>query len=139
MECKFIFCKSRLDIRWIVKENPSPSGLSCSLNPLLHNLAKQCEPSSAFFSALLQEEVSRLAALQPQVELLERQLDELKAEKEGDKDSPAFLDADIDAFKEHYHKVLEDLRARERQLQLGRRRHRIYCRICFQTSFRIVL
>ncbi|XP_075905519.1 dystrophin isoform X3 [Nelusetta ayraudi] len=65
-----------------------------------------------------QEEVSRLAALQPQVELLERRLDELKAEKEGDGDSPAFLDADIDAFKEHYHEVLEDLRARERQLQL---------------------
>lgn len=64
--------------------------------------------------------MSRLGALQPQVELLERRLDELKGEKEGAEDSPAFLDADIDAFKEHYHKVLEDLRARERQLQLGK-------------------
>lgn len=100
------------------------------LNPLLPNVGKQRDPSSAFFSALFQEEVSRLAALQPQVELLERRLDELKAEKEGDQDSPAFLDADIDAFKEHYHEVLEDLRARERQLQLGTRRHRIYCRVC---------
>lgn len=63
--------------------------------------------------------MSRLAALQPQVELLERRLDELKGEREGDEESPAFLDADIDAFKEHYLKVLEDLRARERQLQLG--------------------
>lgn len=132
MECKFIFFKSRLDIQWIVKENLSPSGLRCSLNPLLPNLGKQREPSSAFFSALFQEEVSRLAALQPQVELLERRLDELKGEKEGDEDSPAFLDADIDAFKEHYHKVLEDLRAREQQLQLGKRRHRIYRRTCSQ-------
>lgn len=79
-------------------------------------------------SAFFQEEVSRLAALQPQVELLERRLDELKVEKEGDEDSPAFLDADIDAFKEHYHKVLEDLRARERQLQLGKCRHRFSLR-----------
>uniref|UniRef100_A0A671Z337 Dystrophin n=1 Tax=Sparus aurata TaxID=8175 RepID=A0A671Z337_SPAAU len=42
-------------------------------------------------------------------------------EKEGEEDPSAFLDADISAFKEHYHKVLEDLRARERQLQLGER------------------
>ncbi|XP_060923329.1 dystrophin-like [Limanda limanda] len=42
------------------------------------------------------EEVSRLASLQPQVDLLEKQL----------------------AFKEHYQEVLENLRARERQLQL---------------------
>lgn len=69
-----------------------------------------------------QEEVARLAALQPQVDLLEKGLNELKGEKEGEEDPSAFLDADIDAFKEHYHKVLEDLRARERQLQLGERR-----------------
>ncbi|XP_051284309.1 dystrophin isoform X4 [Dicentrarchus labrax] len=63
------------------------------------------------------EEVARLAALEPQVELLEKRLNELKEEKEGEEPS-SFLDADINAFKEHYHKVLEDLRARERQLQL---------------------
>ncbi|CAK6965503.1 dystrophin isoform X8 [Scomber scombrus] len=63
------------------------------------------------------EEVARLASLQPQVELMEKQLNELKEEKEGD-DPAAFLDADINALKEHYHKVLEDLRAREMQLQL---------------------
>ncbi|XP_042261254.1 dystrophin isoform X2 [Thunnus maccoyii] len=63
------------------------------------------------------EEVARLASLQPQVELMEKQLKELKEEKEGE-DPAAFLDADINAFKEHYNKVLEDLRARERQLQL---------------------
>lgn len=87
------------------------------------NLANNLTHLFPFTSPLYQEEVSRLAALQPQVELLDRQLDELKGEKEGDEDSPAFLDADIDAFKEHYHKVLEDLRARERQLQLGMWRH----------------
>ncbi|XP_028281420.1 dystrophin isoform X2 [Parambassis ranga] len=64
------------------------------------------------------EEVARLASLQPQVDLLEKRLQELKEEKEGEEDPSAFLDADINAFKEHYHKVLEDLRARERQLQL---------------------
>ncbi len=68
-----------------------------------------------------QEEVARLAALQPQVDLLEKQLKELKEAKEGEEDPSAFLDADINAFKEHYHKVLEDLRARERQLHLGER------------------
>ncbi|KAM4537905.1 dystrophin [Fundulus diaphanus] len=64
------------------------------------------------------EEVARLSSLQPQVDLLEKRLKELKDEKEGDEDPSAFLDADITAFKEHYHKVLEDLRARERHLQL---------------------
>ncbi|XP_004086056.1 dystrophin isoform X2 [Oryzias latipes] len=64
------------------------------------------------------EEIGRLSSLQLQVELLEQRLKELKEEKEGEEDSSTFLDADIHAFKEHYLKVLEDLRARERQLQL---------------------
>ncbi|KAM4602180.1 dystrophin [Polymixia lowei] len=64
------------------------------------------------------EEVARLASLQPQVDLLQEQLMKLKAEKEGEEDPSAFLDADIVAFKEHYQEVLEELRARERQLQL---------------------
>ncbi|KAM3585392.1 uncharacterized protein V6R79_016686 [Siganus canaliculatus] len=64
------------------------------------------------------EEIARLAALQPQVDLLEKSLKELKEEKEGEEDPSTFLDADISAFKEHYDKVLEDLRARERQLHL---------------------
>lgn len=65
--------------------------------------------------------MARLAALQPQVDLLEKHLKELKEAKEGEGDPSASLDADIDAFKEHYHQVLEDLRARERQLHLGER------------------
>nr|XP_057908480.1 dystrophin isoform X8 [Doryrhamphus excisus] len=64
------------------------------------------------------EEVAHLASLQPQVELLDERLKELKEEKDGEEDPSAFLDADINAFKEHYRKVLEDLRARERQLQM---------------------
>ncbi|KAF7214683.1 dystrophin-like [Nothobranchius furzeri] len=65
------------------------------------------------------EEVAHLSALQPQVDLLEQRLQELKEEKEGEEDPSAFLDADVTALKEHYSRVLEDLRARERQLQLG--------------------
>ncbi|XP_054599029.1 dystrophin isoform X5 [Nothobranchius furzeri] len=64
------------------------------------------------------EEVAHLSALQPQVDLLEQRLQELKEEKEGEEDPSAFLDADVTALKEHYSRVLEDLRARERQLQL---------------------
>ncbi|KAM6893658.1 dystrophin [Xenentodon cancila] len=64
------------------------------------------------------EEIARLSSLQPKVDLLERQLKELMEKKEGDDDCSPLLDADINAFKEHYNKVLEDLRARERQLQL---------------------
>ncbi|XP_005755675.1 dystrophin-like, partial [Pundamilia nyererei] len=64
------------------------------------------------------EEVARLSSLQPQVHLLDKRLKELKEEKEGDEDPAAFLDVDLNAFKEHYHKVLEDLRAREKHLQL---------------------
>lgn len=63
-------------------------------------------------------------ALQPQVDLLEKRLNELKEEKRYKEDPSAFLDADTNAFKEHYSKVLEDLRARERQLQLGKRMQR---------------
>lgn len=66
--------------------------------------------------------MARLASLQPQVELLGKQLKELKEEKEGEEEASAFLDADITAFTERYQKVLENLRARERQLQLGKRR-----------------
>lgn len=65
--------------------------------------------------------MARLAALQPQVDLLEKRLNELKRGREGEEDPSALLDADIHALKEHYRKVLEDLRARERQLQLGER------------------
>lgn len=72
-----------------------------------------------FTSFSWQEEIARLSSLQPQVDLLETRLNELKEEKEGDEDPSAFLDADITAFNEHFNKVLEDLRARERQLQLG--------------------
>lgn len=83
-----------------------------------------CDPSSSSSSSSRQEEVARLAALQPQVDLLEKRLNELKGEKEGEEDPSAFLDADINALKEHYNKVLEDLRARERRLQLGERQDR---------------
>ncbi|XP_016387170.1 dystrophin-like [Sinocyclocheilus rhinocerous] len=60
------------------------------------------------------DEIARLSALQPQVDKLHEQLQELQQKEE----TPVLFDADISAFQEHYHHVLEDLRARERQLVL---------------------
>lgn len=62
-----------------------------------------------------QDEIARLSALQPQVDKLHEQLQELRQKEE----TPVLFDADISAYQEHYHQVLEDLRARERQLVLG--------------------
>uniref|UniRef100_A0A672MYU9 Dystrophin n=1 Tax=Sinocyclocheilus grahami TaxID=75366 RepID=A0A672MYU9_SINGR len=58
------------------------------------------------------DEIARLSILQPQVDKLHEQLQELQQKEE----TPVLFDADISAFQEHYHHVLEDLRARERQL-----------------------
>ncbi|XP_073722267.1 dystrophin isoform X1 [Misgurnus anguillicaudatus] len=60
------------------------------------------------------DEIARLSALQPQVEKLHEQLQDLRENEE----TPVLFDADISSFQEHYHHVLEDLRARERQLVL---------------------
>ncbi|XP_016129904.1 dystrophin-like [Sinocyclocheilus grahami] len=60
------------------------------------------------------DEIARLSILQPQVDKLHEQLQELQQKEE----TPVLFDADISAFQEHYHHVLEDLRARERQLVL---------------------
>ncbi|XP_043091945.1 dystrophin isoform X2 [Puntigrus tetrazona] len=60
------------------------------------------------------DEIARLSSLQPQVDKLHEQLEELQQKEE----TPVLFDADISAFQEHYHHVLEDLRARERQLVL---------------------
>lgn len=105
-----------------------PLWLSHTLSP--SPVHPRCDPFSPSLS--WQEEVARLAALQPQVDLLEKRLKELKEEKEGEEDPSTILDADIDAFKEHYHQVLEDLRARERQLHLGERGEMlIHCKNIF--------
>lgn len=127
MECKFIFffIGARTYDRetdslpfWFKKKRAVGP---CCFTLLPHGFINDVAP---LLPHPFQEEVARLAALQPQVDLLEKRLNELKGEKEGEEDPSAFLDADINAFKEHYHKVLEDLRARERQLQLGERRQR---------------
>lgn len=102
----------------------SPQNLHGKKEQLMTSVHQWCDPFSP--SSFWQEEVARLAALQPQVDLLEKRLNELKGEKDGEEDPSAFLDADINAFKEHYRKVLEDLRARERQLQLGERQERCW-------------
>ncbi|KAG5833363.1 hypothetical protein ANANG_G00275150 [Anguilla anguilla] len=56
------------------------------------------------------DELARLSSLQPQVEKLKDQLNELREKEEG---APVVLDADITAFTEHYREVLADLRARD--------------------------
>ncbi|XP_076838749.1 dystrophin isoform X3 [Brachyhypopomus gauderio] len=60
------------------------------------------------------DEIARLSAVQPQVQQLQQQLGELREKEE----TPVLFDADISAFQEHYQKVLEDLKAREKQLVL---------------------
>lgn len=71
---------------------------------------------------LSQDEIARLSALQPQVEKLHEQLQDLRQKEE----TQVLFDADISAFQEHYHQVLEDLRARERQLVLGEQRLSVF-------------
>ncbi|KAI4901901.1 hypothetical protein NFI96_022255 [Prochilodus magdalenae] len=61
------------------------------------------------------DEIARLSAHQPQVGQLHTQLQELREKEE----TPVLFDADITAFQEHYHQVLADLKAREKQLVLG--------------------
>ncbi|KAJ8256206.1 hypothetical protein COCON_G00200700 [Conger conger] len=61
----------------------------------------------------LKDELGRLSALQPQVERLKEQVNELREKEEA---APVVLDADITAFTQHYREVLAELRARERQL-----------------------
>ncbi|XP_051994210.1 dystrophin-like isoform X1 [Xyrauchen texanus] len=60
------------------------------------------------------DEIARLSTLQLQVEKLHEQLQKLREKEE----TPVLFDADISAFQEHYHQVLEDLRAWEQQLIL---------------------
>ncbi|XP_022530476.2 dystrophin isoform X3 [Astyanax mexicanus] len=60
------------------------------------------------------DEIARMSALQPQVGKLHEQLQELQEKEE----TPVLFDADITALQEHYHKVLADLKAREKQLVL---------------------
>uniref|UniRef100_A0A8B9K382 Dystrophin n=1 Tax=Astyanax mexicanus TaxID=7994 RepID=A0A8B9K382_ASTMX len=62
------------------------------------------------------DEIARMSALQPQVGKLHEQLQELQEKEE----TPVLFDADITALQEHYHKVLADLKAREKQLVLGK-------------------
>ncbi|CAL8307771.1 unnamed protein product [Merluccius merluccius] len=64
------------------------------------------------------EELARLLTLQPQVDLLQERLQELQEFKEAEEEPSAFLDADVCALKEHYQQVLDELREREKQLQL---------------------
>ncbi|XP_062866503.1 dystrophin isoform X2 [Trichomycterus rosablanca] len=60
------------------------------------------------------DEIARLSALEPQMEKLHERLQELKEKEE----TQVFMDADISALQDHYHQVLEDLKAREKQLIL---------------------
>uniref|UniRef100_A0AAR2KC62 Dystrophin n=1 Tax=Pygocentrus nattereri TaxID=42514 RepID=A0AAR2KC62_PYGNA len=63
------------------------------------------------------DEIARLSAHQPQVGQLQKQLQGLREKEE----TPVIFDADITAFQDHYYQVLADLKAREKQLVLGKK------------------
>lgn len=62
---------------------------------------------------MVQDEVNRLSALQPQIERLKIQSTALKEKGQG----PIFLDADFVAFTNHFNQVFADVQAREKELQ----------------------
>ncbi|XP_062039360.1 dystrophin isoform X5 [Lepus europaeus] len=62
---------------------------------------------------MCKDEVSRLSALQPQIERLKIQSIALKEKGQG----PMFLDADFVAFTNHFNQVFADAQAREKELQ----------------------
>lgn len=62
---------------------------------------------------MCKDEVSRLSALQPQIERLKIQNVALKEKGQG----PMFLDADFVAFTNHFNQVFADVQAREKELQ----------------------
>ncbi|KAM5290132.1 dystrophin isoform 2-T2 [Glossophaga mutica] len=62
---------------------------------------------------ICKDEVSRLSALQPQIERLKIQNVALKEKGQG----PMFLDADFVAFTNHFNQVFADVQAREKELQ----------------------
>ncbi|XP_064353928.1 dystrophin isoform X8 [Dromaius novaehollandiae] len=59
------------------------------------------------------DEIIRLSTLQPQIERLKAQSQELKEREQG----PMFLDADLAAFINHFKQILADMHTREKQLQ----------------------
>ncbi|XP_075630661.1 dystrophin isoform X5 [Balearica regulorum gibbericeps] len=59
------------------------------------------------------DEIIRMSTLQPQIERLKAQSQELKEKEQG----PVFLDADLAAFTSHFKQILADMQAREKQLQ----------------------
>ncbi|XP_070359220.1 dystrophin isoform X3 [Equus asinus] len=62
---------------------------------------------------ICKDEVSRLSALQPQIERLKIKSIALKEKGQG----PMFLDADFVAFTNHFNQVFADVQAREKELQ----------------------
>lgn len=65
---------------------------------------------------MIQDEVNRLSALQPQLEQLRIQSISLKEKGQG----PMFLDADFVAFTNHFNHIFADVQAREKELQTGK-------------------
>nr|XP_013817322.1 PREDICTED: dystrophin isoform X6 [Apteryx mantelli mantelli] len=59
------------------------------------------------------DEIIRLSTLQPQIEQLKAQSQALKEREQG----PMFLDADLAAFINHFKQILDEMHAREKQLQ----------------------
>lgn len=83
--------------------------LSCPISFVI-NILKTPNILSCF-----QDEIARVTVLEPDVEHLHEQLQDLREKEE----TPMVFDADIAAFQERYQKILAELRAREKQLVLG--------------------
>lgn len=64
----------------------------------------------------MQDEITRMSTLQPQIERLKAQSQMLKEKEQG----PVFLDADLAAFTSHFKQILADMNAREKQLQTSK-------------------
>ncbi|KAH0624758.1 hypothetical protein JD844_032533, partial [Phrynosoma platyrhinos] len=60
------------------------------------------------------DEVTRFSSLQPQIEKLKVQSKTLKEKQQ----SPMFLEADLVAFTSHFNQVYDDVKAREKHLQI---------------------
>jgi dystrophin len=65
---------------------------------------------------MMQDEVNRLSALQPQIEQLKIQSLQLKEKGQG----PMFLDADFVAFTNHFNHIFDGVRAKEKELQTSK-------------------
>ncbi|XP_028837014.1 dystrophin isoform X3 [Denticeps clupeoides] len=89
---------------------------ACELEPIRVQLERCRVTPAHVYVRMLMDEITRLLVFEPSLVQLEKQLAELKG-VEPEEES-ALFDTDIPALSQHYYQVLEELRAREKQLVL---------------------